>query len=458
MPRYKYVANRALTVVENLLMHQKLSEYHTGLRAYSRGLLAALPLDRNSDDFVFDNQIIAQAFAAGARIGELSCPTRYHAEASSIGLARSIRYGIGVLRTAAQYRLQKNGLRSFPYLEVSSLEREARPPTPAASTDREPGARPALRVVRCSRTALGRPARGVRRLRRATTYPPPDDAELRSAYAGSYRPPSGRFSGGGDRVLRRTRGLLAGGSIDGRRQARSSTWVRRGRAAGRAGVPGRVAVGLEQGDQAAHARLDVREVEMVDFDDRQGEWAAVVFWHSLEHLREPRAALRRAWNLLATSGLLVVAVPNRASWQARWLGDRWLALDLPRHLVHLPAEALVEGVRECGLKIDRVSYWRGGQVMFGWLDGLVSMLPSRPSLYDAIRQAEARATAMSRSRRGMTLAAGAALTPVAIVLAAAEVAAQPGGASTSKPDARDAMAARSASSPCRSRRRSRTPA
>ena len=131
MPRYKYVSNRTLTVVENLVMRQKLSEYHTGLRAYSRELLAALPLDRNSDDFVFDNQIVAQALAAGARIGELSCPTRYHAEASSIGLARSIRYGVGVLRTAAQYRIHKNGLRSFPYLEVSSVEREALAPTPA---------------------------------------------------------------------------------------------------------------------------------------------------------------------------------------------------------------------------------------------------------------------------------------------------------------------------------------
>jgi glycosyltransferase involved in cell wall biosynthesis len=123
MPRYKYISNRTLTVVENVLMRQKLSEYHTGLRAYSRELLSAIPLDRNSDDFVFDNQIIAQALTAGARIGELSCPTRYHAEASSIGLARSIRYGIGVLRTAVQYRLHHDGLRSSPYLEVSSLQR-----------------------------------------------------------------------------------------------------------------------------------------------------------------------------------------------------------------------------------------------------------------------------------------------------------------------------------------------
>ncbi len=137
MPRYKYISNRALTFAENLLVAQKLSEYHTGLRAYSRELLLALPVDRNSDDFVFDNQIIVQALAAGARIGELSCPTRYHTEASSIGFARSIRYGLGVLRTAAQYRLHQNGLRSFAYLEVSSLDRSALLPTAAVTDARE---------------------------------------------------------------------------------------------------------------------------------------------------------------------------------------------------------------------------------------------------------------------------------------------------------------------------------
>jgi glycosyltransferase involved in cell wall biosynthesis len=131
MPKYKYVANRALTVIENLTMRQKFSEYHTGLRAYSRELLRALPLERNSDDFVFDNQIIAQALMAGARVGEVSCPTRYHTEASSIGLSRSIRYGLGVLRTALQYRLQVDGVRSFAYLEVAALERHSRVRSPA---------------------------------------------------------------------------------------------------------------------------------------------------------------------------------------------------------------------------------------------------------------------------------------------------------------------------------------
>jgi glycosyltransferase involved in cell wall biosynthesis len=118
MPRYKYFANRVLTLVENLMLGQKLSEYHTGLRAFSSSLLASLPFDRNSDDFVFDNQMIAQAVMTGARIGELSCPTRYQEDASSINLRRSIKYGFGVLRTCAQYRLHRRGLRRYSYLDV----------------------------------------------------------------------------------------------------------------------------------------------------------------------------------------------------------------------------------------------------------------------------------------------------------------------------------------------------
>jgi glycosyltransferase involved in cell wall biosynthesis len=117
MPRYKYVANRLLTFAENVALSQKLSEYHTGLRAFSSELLAGLPIERNSDDFVFDNQIIAQAVAAGARIGEVSCPTRYQADASSINLRRSIRYGLGVLHTSADYWLHKRGLRGCSYLD-----------------------------------------------------------------------------------------------------------------------------------------------------------------------------------------------------------------------------------------------------------------------------------------------------------------------------------------------------
>ena len=128
MPRYKFAANRVLTLAENMVLGQKLSEYHTGLRAFSHTLLAALPFERNSDDFVFDNQIIVQAVAAGARIGELSCPTRYAGDSSSINLRRSIRYGLGVLRTSGQYRLNQWGLRRYPYLDLDPARMPAREP------------------------------------------------------------------------------------------------------------------------------------------------------------------------------------------------------------------------------------------------------------------------------------------------------------------------------------------
>jgi glycosyltransferase involved in cell wall biosynthesis len=119
MPRYKYVSNRFLTLIENIAVGAKLSEYHTGLRAFSSTLLGSLPLELNSDDFVFDNQMIVQAIAAGARIGEVSCPTRYAADSSSINLRRSIRYGLGVLRTCADYRLVRHGLlRHLSYLDI----------------------------------------------------------------------------------------------------------------------------------------------------------------------------------------------------------------------------------------------------------------------------------------------------------------------------------------------------
>ncbi len=126
MPRYKYVANRFLTFDENIFLQQKLSEYHTGLRAFSSTLLASLPFELNSDDFDYDNQIIAQAVSAGARIGEVSCPTRYETESSSINLRRSIRYGLGVLHTCGQYQLRKHGLRDCPYLDFDPAEVIAR--------------------------------------------------------------------------------------------------------------------------------------------------------------------------------------------------------------------------------------------------------------------------------------------------------------------------------------------
>ncbi|HJT22905.1 MAG TPA: glycosyltransferase family 2 protein [Nitrospira sp.] len=110
MPLYKYIANRVLTLVENLLLRVKLSEYHTGFRAFSRRVLQTLPLHHNSDDFVFDNEILVQAVYFGFKIGELSCPTKYFADASSINFSRSVTYGLGVLATSVKYVLEKHGL------------------------------------------------------------------------------------------------------------------------------------------------------------------------------------------------------------------------------------------------------------------------------------------------------------------------------------------------------------
>lgn len=260
------------------------------------------------------------------------------------------------------------------------------------------------------------PACGV-----STTDPRPSEAELDRAYAGAYRPAAGRFSGFGDALLRRARGSLArrldriappgrildvgagdGALLDALRRA------------------GREAVGVER-------RSNRPDVVEADLDDLEGSWAAVVFWHSLEHLPEPGAALERAAALLGPGGVLVVAVPNSASLQAQAFGQRWFALDLPRHLVHLTAAALLQRLRGLGLSLERVSYLRGGQVVFGWLDGLVGTLPGLPGLYDAIRRPQARFHPISAGRRLATLLAAVVLLPFAAAAAAIEVALRRGG-------------------------------
>ena len=113
MPVYKYIANRTLTLLQNTMMNQKLSEYHTGYRAFSATVLRSIDFMANSDDFVFDNQMLAQIFYAGFEIAEITCPTKYFKEASSINLMRSSVYGIGVVRTSLAYFLQKIGLARF---------------------------------------------------------------------------------------------------------------------------------------------------------------------------------------------------------------------------------------------------------------------------------------------------------------------------------------------------------
>jgi hypothetical protein len=162
--------------------------------------------------------------------------------------------------------------------------------------------------------------------------------------------------------------------------------------------------------------------EIADVTESQ---AAVVLWHALEHLPDPAGALRDAAARLEAGGVLVVAVPNAASLQARLFGDRWFALDIPRHLFHFPAGALTARLRELGLRVTAVSHVRGGQVLFGWLHGLVGTLGI--DLYDAIRRPEARQRPLTPAARGGALAAAVLLTPVALVGAGLEIALRRGG-------------------------------
>jgi glycosyltransferase involved in cell wall biosynthesis len=129
MPLYKYIFNRLLTAFENLFLRIKLSEYHTGYRAYSREVLTRLPLLENSDDFVFDNQMLAQCAFFGFRIGEVSCPTKYFPEASSINFQRSVKYGLGVLATTMQFTLQKWGFARYRIFDATGRKLETGTPT-----------------------------------------------------------------------------------------------------------------------------------------------------------------------------------------------------------------------------------------------------------------------------------------------------------------------------------------
>jgi len=134
MPVYKYLSNRVLTLFENIMLGKKLSEYHTGYRAFSRRVLESLPLDENSDDFVFDNQMLAQAVYFGFSIGEVSCPTKYFDDASSISFRRSVKYGLGVLSTSLAFRFTRMGLVSPRIFSESGLRlRIGSRPEPADS-------------------------------------------------------------------------------------------------------------------------------------------------------------------------------------------------------------------------------------------------------------------------------------------------------------------------------------
>jgi SAM-dependent methyltransferase len=274
---------------------------------------------------------------------------------------------------------------------------------PLADGERLPGR------VRCTRCGV------------ATTDPWPSEEELERAYAGPYRPAAGRFSGPGDRLLRRSRAQLAC-RLDAIAPPGPVLDVGSGEgvlldALHRAG---RKATGLEREASGP----DVLDRDLAEIE---GSWAAAVFWHSLEHLPQPAAALEEAATLLAPGGVLVIALPNSDSLQCRLFGGRWFALDPPRHLVHLGSGTLRQRLAELGLRVERVSYWRGGQVVFGWVDGFVGLLPGHPSLYEAIRRPEAQFRPLTRRHRALTLAAAVLAFPFALVAAAVEVALRRGG-------------------------------
>lgn len=311
--------------------------------------------------------------------------------------------------------------------------------TPGAGRDASRGASPAVVYSRidapaarecawCGHAFDGGDERRHGRIRCArcgvaTTSPWPSDEQLGAAYAPWYRPAEGRFSGIGDKVLKRTRSALAsrlhralpeGPVLD--VGAGDGTLVAAFRR------HGREAVGVDP--YAAKNHPHIRAVEL---EEMTGSWSAVIFWHSLEHLRRPVRSLRHAAGLVAPGGVLIVAVPNAASLQARLFADRWLALDLPRHLVHITPQALVSQIEELGFQVQRVSYTRGGQVLFGWLHGLVAQLPGHPDLYDAIRRSDARQSPQGPVFRLYTLAAGVVALPFAMIGSLVEVAMRSGG-------------------------------
>lgn len=254
-----------------------------------------------------------------------------------------------------------------------------------------------------------------------TTDPWPTREELADAYSNWYRPAEGRFSGIGDRVLRFTRGTLA-------------------RRVDEIAPPGRV-LDVGAGDGALVDALRARGRDAIGLDpysprddfipkditELDGTWAAVVFWHSLEHLQAPTTALRAARGLLVPRGLIAIALPNSQSLQARMFGARWLALDLPRHLVHVPAATLVRDLRSLGFRIERTSYLRGGQVLFGWLHGFVGWIMPRTDLYDAIRRPGARSRPSSRVSRMLALIVAFLIAPLAVAATVVEIVTRRGG-------------------------------
>lgn len=263
------------------------------------------------------------------------------------------------------------------------------------------------------------------------TVPYPTSAQLDQAYGTWYRPDSGRFVGLGDLTIATFRARIAhwvhhispdGPVLDvGAGSGAMLDSFRR---------LGRPALGLERRSD----RPDVRECQISDCGCG---WAAIIMWHSLEHLPNPRQSLTDAALRLRSEGVLVIAIPNAASFQRRLFGSSWFHLDLPRHLTHLSEHQLVGALKEESLTVLKVSHVRGGQVLFGWLQGLVACLPGHPNLYQALRRVPAREAA---ERTLPALAAAALVAPLAMLCAVLEIVFRRGGTIC--------VVARQSASPC----------
>lgn len=281
---------------------------------------------------------------------------------------------------------------------------------------------PATECSWCGAALDGRAARrygrtGCPECGSATTDPRPDAAALDEAYGDWYWPETGnRFSLVGDALLRRSRASMA---------ARIDEVAPPGPILDVGAGEGTLIDALaERGRKVAgiDRHSDHPEVEEAELASLPGPYSAIVFWHSLEHLPEPGLAIDEAARLLETGGVVFIAVPNIGSRQAAAFGDLWLHLDLPRHLNHQTLDSLKSGLHSRGFEVRHVSGTRGGQVVIGWLDGLVAKLPGQLSLYQSLRRKSARRIEVSPAKRAAAIAAGMILFPVAAVCAAFEIA------------------------------------
>ncbi len=249
----------------------------------------------------------------------------------------------------------------------------------------------------------------------ATTDPVPDEQSLNAAYGAWYWPASGtRFGRIGDAMLRRSRASVAG-RID--EVAPPGPVLDIGAGEGYlvdalAGL-GRDASGIDR--DSAHPRVSERELGTVE-----GEFAAIVLWHALEHLPDPKETVELAAGKLLPGGVIVIAVPNYDSLQSRVFGDAWLHLDLPRHLTHLAKDGLESGLKRTGLEPTADSGLKEGQLVIGWLQGLVGLLPGHPDLYQSLRRKSARRIEVGPGKRAYAIGAGVLAFPLAVACALVE--------------------------------------